>query len=402
MQRAKENLLLAMMVAAISMVAAGCESGVGGPTPNDPAPSNPAPGHPDNVPPAKGDEIVKDPSGVWKHETGPFANYGYQGMEWVGQYLVLEKDGSFRMVMAETTTGALECYDGIYIAIHDAIFLSFDYGYAEEFFAEESSFLVFGLPDDNTLTLKGASEQPTTFRREAALPAAFNCGALEMVALFDNIPAYPDDDGGLAFDGVKLWFTDENDDKVYPIDPDTAALGTPITLDGARIVHASTGADFWGFHDSRVAERRNPANVQIDAVSTKTDLGVEDFYIEALAFNATNQTLWLHGYDEALGASRFLAVNAAAEPDVLLGNSPFPVTLTGVAWDGEYLWGLGRNEVQSVMLIHPRTFKVLATYKVPPDGVYYNGIAAVGDSLFLIAGDYRDYTAVLSEFKPAE
>lgn len=407
MRRTREVILRGMIVIMVGLIAAGCESGVGDPNPQDPAPQmpdpqSPNPPPPSQKPPAKDDEQPADPSGIWKHETGPFASWTYDGAEWKGEYLVLRPDGTFRMVIAETRTGALECYDGIYVTVDDILLVSFDYGGEGEFvFDEGSSFVVYSLPDESTLAFKSAGGDLTKFSRQTELPFEFDCHALTTVATFAGLEVFPDYESGLAFDGDQLWFTDYENGDVYPVDPITGALGTPIELSSARYVHATQGDEFWTSDGNDEAQRRSKADVLGDSIKTDTDLDL-DFEITAMAFNPDNQTLWLHGYDYTDNVNRFHAVNAGAEPDVLLVSALFGPELVGATWDGTYLWGLTDNSPQALLQIHPRTFKVLVTYQLESSANYYNGIASVGSSTFLIGVDYNSESGVLTEVKPAE
>jgi hypothetical protein len=189
---------------------------------------------------------------------------------------------------------------------------------------------------------------------------------------------------------------------VYPIDPAAGTLGTPIVLTDANIVHAAQGDELWVHDGDRDAERRSKADVKSKTVETDNELGF-DFEIRSLAFNPVNSTLWLHGYDYEDRVNRILVVNTSGASDILLSSPVIGLSVAAMTWDGSYLWALADENPASIYQIHPRTFKVLATYKLDSDaGAYYHGIASVGSSLYLIGSADNEFSGVLTEVKPVQ
>lgn len=382
--------ILPLLCAAALMVG-GCGNDLG-----DPAEQNPDPpaGTPDPAP------QEQDPVGVWKHETGPFVTYYDDGEStWEGQYFVLYADGTARITYLHLQTDAVLCYDFFYTVIDDVLLFGWNDSYRENIF-NESGFLVFDLPDDNTLVLDGGYDEPSVFSRQPAVPPEFDCGTLETVASFTDLAQQPHYDSGLAFDGMDLWFTAEND-KTYPVSPDTGALGTPIALSTAPYVHAMQGDNFWSHDDDEIAQRRSMANVMIDTVDTDNDL-MAKMDIHALAFDPVESMLWIHGRDTAANKNRFLKVDATGEPDVLVDSIDFPLYSEALTWDGTHLWMLYGEEPQLLVKIDVSTFKAVRSYLIDEPYVYFYGIAAADGNIFMIGRDDDADTGVLLEVKPID
>jgi hypothetical protein len=97
----------------------------------------------------------------------------------------------------------------------------------------------------------------------------------------------------------------ENETDLFPIDPVTGVLGTPLEFDDSQfqVPHACQGTDFWTHcrcGGSQEAQRRTAA-------------------------------LWLHGFGDD-NVARFLKADSDSEPDLLLLTADFDVSFRGMAW----------------------------------------------------------------------
>lgn len=344
--------------------------------------------------PAEGpvEQEKTDPTGVWRFESGPFLSGPY--INSVPAYMVFNADGSGRLTMVHPETGIVSCSNLFHTRIDGvALFVSFIYdGYSENL--EGASFLLYDLPDDNTLEIVTSSGQPSIFRREAEIPAEFNCrpvSAVQEVANFGVAPYY---DSGLAFDGAVLWFGNRDAYMVQPVTPDGGMLSTALPANMSHAVHAIQNGDFWMAQGQQL-QRRTTADAFVDDVRMFTDLGV-DFHADAAAFIPGESVLWAFGENEDDREMQFVKIDAEAEPDVLLEKVRFDTYIEALSWDGTHMWALTGDLVSTIARIDMSTFKAVATYEIP-SRYNWRGIAAVGSRIFLIGEQRNDYGGVFME-----
>jgi hypothetical protein len=323
--------------------------------------------------------IAGDVTGVWEHTGagagGPILTGGL-GAE--PRFLTFNADGSGRANLAEPATNALICGD---FTFSQGSALTVDLaglGQSPEIW----------LPtlQGDTLTLSGRGRASTFARAPAVTPAA-ECKTLVENARFTGLPR-PDSFSGLAFDGSQLWYEESNTAMIFPVDPSTGMVGTPIGLTGSQFshVHSMQGSDFWthcGCGGSQEAQRRSMADVEIDEVATDTDLGV-DVSIRAISYDAVGGRLFLHGnLRDGSGNAVLLEVSSDLEPDALVSQKRLNVSLRSFAFDGTHLWGVSGFGNQVILQIDPVTATVANTYATPDPTVQWVGIAVVGADLLL-------------------
>jgi hypothetical protein len=317
-------------------------------------------------------------TGIWQRSSGSlFADQTSSQPE----FLVLNADGTGNLNLREPNTGVLTC-GGLFHSTSEAALVldlsQFGFG---------TPVLLTSQPDGSTLALREVGGDSATFTRAAA--AGAQCSAFTVNARFDGLSVVPDGFSGLAFDGASLWYEEDNTGMVFPIDPATGVLGTPVDLGSSSQfthVHAMQGTDFWahcGCGGSQDAQRRTMAGATVDSVDTETDLA-DRIGIRGIAYDGVGNVLFLHGRSANTGVQRLLRVNSNAEPDVLLGAVDFPVPLRSMTWDGANLWAIVSFSPPVVIRVDVNTATATATYAVPDATVEWQGIAAVGSHLFLV------------------
>lgn len=360
---------------------------------------------------ANGDDVgdACDTVGIWQFQSGPIFSVA-AGVQ--AQFLVLNSDGTGTLFLQHESTGVLSCGDLLHATINgSSLFLDTSAISSEsegDGNAHPFQLLLFHRPDADTLELTDNEGNPSVFTRQAAVPDNLQCNRLTTVQTFAGLGVTPDFFSGLAFDGTSLWYEEEGTGMVFPINPGTGALGAPIDLGSFSQfshVHAMQGADFWthcGCGGSQEADRRDMAGNDVDMVDTQNlDVGNEQISVRGIAYDNSNNVLWLHGFSFNDSVRRFLKINSeGVEPDVLLQKADFNVDFQSMTWDGTHLWAIARiADPQVIIKIDVSTFKAVATYLTPDPLVEWRGIAAVGSSIFLVGNDL-DNLGVLAEVTP--
>jgi hypothetical protein len=342
---------------------------------------------------------------AWQYVSGPaFSGPRFSDEDFEGtlRYLVLEDDGHASLHLEHEPTGTLFCHHAVYAPTSDGLVIEV----RRQF---DSLTIVFlrDQPDEQTLELTDAAGATSVFSRDAAVPAEFVCQTLVVRATHPGLAAVPTFFTGMAWDGTALWFTDENETEVYPIDPGSGILGAPLPFDNSQfqMVHAAQGTDFWTHcrcGGSQEAQRRTQLDAAVDTVDTEVDL-LEEISVRAIAWDSVSSHLWLHGFGDD-NTARFLEVDSDSEPDGLLATNSFDVSLRSMVWDGTHMWGI--TDEQNVVRIDMSTFQAVATYDVPDVTVEWIGISYApasvggGNSLYLIGRDTTTGLGVLAEVSP--
>ena len=210
---------------------------------------------------------------------------------------------------------------------------------------------------------------------------------------------------GLAYDGVSLWYEEENTGKAYPVDPATGTVGTPVDIgffSQYSHVHAMQASDFWthcGCGNNEKAVRRSAGGSDVDTVDTDVDLG-EKLNIRALAFDPAGGVLWIAGNRFDTYEGRLLQVATDVEPDLVVSSAAFATELRALTFDGSNLWGLTWDTPPGLLRIDPATARATATYSVPEASIEWRGVAAVAGQLFLV-GSTASGEGVLVSYTPA-
>jgi hypothetical protein len=249
----------------------------------------------------------------------------------------------------------------------------------------------------------------------AVLAPSFGCGGggdggdggdanLPVTATFDLGALFPHSFTGLAYDGTFLWFEDDVGGQVYPVNPDTGAVGAPIALGPSPHVHAVQADAFWthcGCGGSREAQLRTKTDTLLDEISTETELGFPlGLRVRGIAFDSVAGIVWLHGQDRETDVRQFVGVDASGEPDVTVSGSTFDSSIRSMTWDGAHMWALADGAGgQVVERIDMTTFEVVQQFAAPRSDVDWQGIASVAGRLFLV-GTTAATTGILIEVAP--
>ena len=103
-------------------------------------------------------------------------------------------------------------------------------------FRDSSSQLtLFSSVDADSLELTDAEGNSATFTLQDEVSAEFQCETFTVQQTFSGLPVRPRSFTGLAFDGTSLWFEDDNNDTIHPIDPVTGTLGDSVILPHPRL-----------------------------------------------------------------------------------------------------------------------------------------------------------------------
>ena len=349
-------------------------------------------------------DFGRDPSGVWEY-TGSEGRGGSSGTPFLGtgltpRFLTLDPDGSARVNLENEGSGALLCA-GFPWARGASPAITLDLTRVQY---QGTRVLRTATPNDDALRLTDNLGVTLVFSRATAVPPAFECLALTEQQRFTGLPE-PDYWTGLAYDGVSLWYEEDNTGKAYPVDPATGLVGTPVELgffSQYSHVHAMQGGDFWthcGCGHNETAARRSPGGTDVDTVSTDTDL-LEKLNIRALAFDPAGGVLWIAGNRFDSNEGRLLQVATDLEPDLVVSSMSFSTELRALTFDGSSLWGITWDTPPSLLRIDPATARVSATFAVTDATIEWRGVAAVGGQIFLV-GSTASGDGVLTSFAPA-
>jgi len=333
-------------------------------------------------------DMGDDPAGVWSYtgsegRGGPIGGTPFLDTGLTPEYLTLSPDGSGSANLVNLASGVLSCGSFTWArGASPSIVLDLS-----EIQFQGTRVLLTEVVDDSVLRLTDTLGATLLFSRADVVDPAFECQPLAEVARFEGLPE-PESRTGLAWDGVSLWFEEEGTSMIYPVDPGTGAVGTPVDLGFSQYSHvkAMQGASFWttcGCGSDDDARLRDMTGTELDVVDTETDLG-EQLNFGSLAYDASGGVLWMAGYSSAAGGYRLFQVDSVAEPDVLLASSSFDTRLASIAWDGTWLWGLAETSPPTVVRIDTTLSRAAATYSIPDESVQWYGIAVVGSQIFLV------------------
>jgi hypothetical protein len=320
-----------------------------------------------------------DPSGIWSFDSGTI--FDASGLDPL--FLVLDADGTGRLNASGGDGGVITCASLAYsVGVNSTLVLELPS------FSELSATRVHPYTlGASTLELRDAAGRSGSFTRADAVDPAAECGTLTQTALFTGLPE-PEFFSGLAYDGANLRYEEAETAKVFPVDPGTGAVGTPLALGNTQFthVHAMQAGDFWthcGCGGSEEAGRVTALDALVDEVETDGELG-DEIGVRAIAYDPAGGVLWLHGSNDA-GQGRLLAVDASGEPDLLVTDFDLDAFLTGLAFDGTSLWGLNFSG-QSLVRIDPATGTATGNFRIPNTSATWTGVAVVGSELVLLGG----------------
>ncbi|MCP8323651.1 MAG: Ig-like domain-containing protein [Candidatus Methylarchaceae archaeon HK02M2] len=199
---------------------------------------------------------------------------------------------------------------------------------------------------------------------------------VDIVESFDPPGEDPD---GLAWDGNYLWNADNEDHKIYKLNPSTGEVVTSIEFSPKWHLSDLTWGEssLWAFTGD--IYRINPSTGEV----IKSFESPGKYHPGGLAWDG--QSLWHSDYEEnkinRINPSTGEVIKSFDSP----GNNP-----EGLAWDGHYLWiaTVSRSSMRSNAIIYkvsPSTGAVKDSFSYPDKGV--SDLAWDGHYLWIIDND---------------
>jgi hypothetical protein len=331
-------------------------------------------------------DLGGDLTGIWDHREGG----GLSNGALVPTFLTLNADGTARLNRRDPVSQVLSCTPLLYARGGGVPTLVLKQDF-------EVDLVQAALEGTDVLRITDQSGT-SVFDRAAAVDPAAECGSLTEVSRLTNVPPPFQSSIGLAFDGTSFVYIDDQFAPVI-VDAATGTVGPPPTLGGlGRMPQAAEAGDVWGLcgcGGNDVASRSTLTGTVVDTVETTALLGSPRFLI-ALAVPAPGQLLMLSSEGGNTFSGRLLLVDTAAEPDTLVSEVDFDVSLSSMAHDGTSLWGLqGFSSQATVTRIDPATGVSNGTFLVPDTTTDWRAVAVAGGQLFL-AGIANDGTGVFA------
>lgn len=251
------------------------------------------------------------------------------------------------------------------------------------------------------LVLEDVDGRRATFERVTNVPEEAHCAYIEAVRRIPvRLPAPLYTASNLVSDGNKFWLA-AFDGNVYPVDPDTGAVGAGQYLSHTYIgIQDVQGAHFWALRRTAYGTgvyRTALGDTVVDSVDTDTDLGHE-LVVTAAAYDGSY--LWVFGDNPDADRYELLEVNADAEPDVLVGTYVLDLRLEALTdHDGKF-WGLANFAGWQIVEINPQSGRVERAFVLPePEGWgRYYGLTSHGGALYALADGEEGYDVY--EFRP--
>lgn len=383
--------------------AAGCDPTAFNPVPDGDPPGGQTPG---------GDADRGDTArlaGVWQVDgderdlLGYFAGFKHsEGRTISTEYLVLEGDGSARILFRDVELNIVDAMETAFAPVGDGAFVLDEQGNVN---ANRLQLMRYELISDDELEITTVDGRKLTFVRRPDVQPDSVPTILAQAAAHAIPEREPDYSGGLANDGAMLWFTDDNDSKAYPVDPATAAVGSPITFATEwKYVQAAQGDDFWlksRGANHHTAQRRTRADALVDDVNLN-DLTGQGWYIESIAATTGSPLTWIYATGDAERTRMLFAIDTDAEPDVVVMSSAFAPYVETMVWDGRHLYVLTELVNSLIVKFDPASLKSIETFILPRDFFYWDAAAVTGDDFHVIGFDYAKDYAVLARMVPSE
>jgi hypothetical protein len=303
-------------------------------------------------------------------------------------------DGTGRVWLRDRLTGAKDCLRAFVLFDDTDRTLVFDFS------AETVSDVVYNVALDRfTFVYPVVSEEASALRiadaegrvaivsSQAQLPDSVACASLAVAGRFDGLPA-PQFFSDLVLYQGDLIFNGGSTGQIERFSPMTHTLGTPLGPTSSRIVQTAQGAFFWthcGCGGSRDAFKRNLTTI-FDTISSEDEMGGAITF-RAMAYDALNDRLWLHGreFDDQFG--RFYVMITNGEPDLIERQISFNRDVRALAFDGTDLWAVVTVASQVVVRIDPATGNVLESYEVPDEDVSWAGLEIAPDGMYMLGTD---------------
>ncbi len=239
------------------------------------------------------------------------------------------------------------------------------------------------------LTIADEAGNVALLSRHNVIPPELDTPPLPVVRRFDGLPE-PEaiEDVLVFFDGDLLYPSRGN--RIERFDLETETLLDPIPgMEPTYIMavqNAPAPQSFWLRLRAGAATRGSRS----DLVSTfdefdLADLGFPMAILGGGAWQEDAERLWLQGLRNE---RRFLlSLDTESEPDQIDRILPFDRGVLGLAYDGTHLWAAMFLATQILCQIDPSTGKVVATYDVPDDAVFWRGLTFGDDGrMYVLSG----------------
>lgn len=316
-----------------------------------------------------------DPVGVWQWASGPPE---FPSSQLYTEFLTLGTDGTGRLNARNRDSGVLECSDFVYARSLNGM-LTLDPT------TQRGNAPVWRgvLPSPDSLEISKPDASTTAFTRAASVDPDFECVEVIETRRFDGLPA-PSSWTGLVWDGVSLWYTEDDTGLVHPVNPASGAPGVALDIGPSfNEVHAMQGGDFWvhcACGSVNVTERVTPAGVSVDTIDTSADLG-DQISLNGIVRDDVGGVLWLFGRSSARDTRTLLEVDSDAEPDVLVSTVDVGFFGSSMTWDGTNFWIVSGT---TILRIDPATGLAVSTWTLPDATVRWQGIAAVNGEIWVV------------------
>jgi hypothetical protein len=336
-------------------------------------------------------------AGSWQATTpgNLFDNEGLGTLQYLKFTETSDSSGRLEVFGVHPESNVLACDGLIYAALADDVVSLFS--------KVLDSRLLSYKKDGDRLILTNEQGVSQTLTKVADVPASSVCEQKSFEASFETIPVRLTSFTSLLSDGTNLRVSSE-DGNVYPIDPNTGALGTGVPLGGDfnlggtmdDTVTMQGATDFWahcGCGGSQEIVRFKAGDpAPTDIVDTGTDLGKE-IGVRQAAFDGTD--LWIAGFSFDDGRNLVLRVNAEVEPDVLVSQFAFNHSMQGLTFHDGGLWALVDVLGPKLVQIDPTQAKAVRTLSIPElSQGRYQGLTSIGGSLYLLAETSNSTAAV--------
>jgi hypothetical protein len=341
-------------------------------------------------------------AGSWQASTpgNLFDNEGLGTLRFLKFTETSDSSGRLEVFGVHPESNVLACDALVYAAVADDVVSLFS--------KVLNSRLLAYRKEGDTLTLTNEQGVTQTLSKVADVPASALCERKSFAATFETIPVRLTSFTSLLSDGTNLRVSSE-DGNVYPIDPNTGALGTGVLLGGDfnlggtfnDTVTMQGATDFWahcGCGGSQEIVRFKPGDTTAtDIIDTGTDLGKE-IGVRQAAFDGSH--LWIAGFSFDDGRNLVLRVNAEVEPDVLVSQFAFDHSMQGLTFHDGNLWALVDVLGPKLVQIDTTQAKAVRTLSIPElSQGRYQGLTSLGGSLYLLA-EVSNSTAAVFRLTP--
>ncbi len=324
-------------------------------------------------------------TGAWKADSGPeiFDSLG----DWNAKFLQFTDKGNGKAFVSQDSSNLKACLPVVY-ALFNANVISIS---SKNLINNGAGSFNFELPDANTLKLIDENGNTQTYKKTTAVPPESQCESVTSSATLEDLPVSTNrSDTALMGDGTNLRVSNGTG-SAQVITLPTGALGASQVM-GTALGQFTYGVvmqagDYWAVchcgNDSSI-NRWNPGvAAAVDTVDTQADLGKQTS-LSGVAFDGT--FLWLTGYNYNQAQYLLLKVNAAVEPDVLVEATPLKFRAQGLTFHNGKLWALVTAFGTSLVQLDSTTGKATRVVGLPAEklGTSYRSLVSQGGKIFVM------------------